>query len=271
MAYKTEIIKLDIYFDLNTPTDKIRADTLASLSKYNGVYSYFSKINKNRYQVRLNISNIATFNRYDKEYIASLVQYDLLYRKPDSKNVVGFINPPIELYMRTSDPLVYNVCNRFHKTWPMIEMDDLIQYCRLSIMKLYNKGLYLHPNLIARTFYNDMMMVLRRDPVRTDLDSLDEIAYDNNDDNSITLVDQLEDPGALEQIDNVIDNALNEWMVSKVKHIIILKFGQRAYEQLLREYGQFGRTTEIGRKMLQEVKKQLNRVGLTPEWYRKNI
>ena len=44
MAYKTEIIKLDVYFDLNTPTDKIRADILASLSKYNGVYSYFSNL-----------------------------------------------------------------------------------------------------------------------------------------------------------------------------------------------------------------------------------
>ena len=78
MAYKTEIIKLDVYFDLNTPTDKIRADTLAALSKYNGVYSYFSNLTKNRYRVRLNISNIASFKTYDKEYIASLVQYELL-------------------------------------------------------------------------------------------------------------------------------------------------------------------------------------------------
>ena len=270
MAYKTEIIKLDVYFDLNTPTDKIRADILASLSKYNGVYSYFSNLTKNRYRVRLNISNIASFNTYDKEYIASLVQYDLLYRKPDSRSVVGFINPPIELYMRESDPLVYNICNRFHKTWSMIEMDDLIQYCRLSIMKLYNKGLYLHPNLIARTFYNDMMMVLRKDPVRIDIDSLDEIAFDNSDDNSIALVDQLEDPAALEQIDGIIESAANDWIVEKVKTIILLKFGKRAYEQLLREYGQFGKTTEIGRKLMQQVKKQLNRVGMTEEWYKKN-
>ena len=68
MAYKTEIIKLDVYFDLNTPTDKIRADILASLSKYNGVYSYFSNITKNRYRARLNTSNIARLNTYDKEH-----------------------------------------------------------------------------------------------------------------------------------------------------------------------------------------------------------
>lgn len=270
MAYKTEIIKLDLYIDKDTPTEQIRADVMASLSKYNGVYSYFAKSNKNGYQVRLNISNIAAFNTYDKEYIASLVQYDLLYRVPDNKGVIGYINPPIELYMRTCDPLVYNICDRFHKTWSMIEMDDLVQYCRLSIMKLYNKGLYLHPNLVARTFYNDMMMVLRRNPIRTDIDSLDEIAYDNNDDNSIALVDQLEDPVALEQIDNVIESAANMWLVEKVKTIILLRFGQRAYDQLLREYGQFGKTTEIGRKLMQEVKKQLNRVGMTSEWYRKN-
>ena len=88
--------------------------------------------------------------------------------------------------------MVYNICNRFHKTWSTIEMDDLIQYCRLSIMKLYNKGLYLHPNLIARTFYNDMMMVLRKDPVRIDIDSLDEIAFDNSDDKDSKIIQERE-------------------------------------------------------------------------------
>ena len=113
-------------------------------------------------------------------------------------------------------------------------------------------------------------MEYRKNPIRTDIDSLDKIAYGDGDDLEITIGDQLDDPAAEEQIDNIIENAATMWAFDKVRTVIINRFGQRAYEQLLREYGSFGRTTEMGRKMMQDLKKLLNKLGLTPEWYRRN-
>ena len=268
MAYRTEIHKITL--DIPERCPDAGARVMAELTKYKAAYSYVSYRTQDKYRVQVNISNIDAFNSYSIDYIAACVQYDVTCRQPDKGGTLGYINPPLELFIRMADPLVYKLCDRFHMQWPQSDVDDLRQSCRLTIVRLYNKGMYLHPRLIARVFYNDMMMEYRKNPIRTDIDSLDKIAYGDGDDLEITIGDQLDDPAAEEQIDKIIENAATMWAFDKVRTVIINRFGQRAYEQLLREYGSFGRTTEMGRKRMQDLKKLLNKLGLTPEWYRRN-
>lgn len=121
-----------------------------------------------------------------------------LFAKKEPPNKVRYVQPPIDKWLTAFRPLLLKIVSRVHPRYEnlMPERDELISILYLTVMKLYNKGYYLHQTLIQKSFVNDLNMECRKLKGIPLTDSLDTPIGEDDNGQPITLLDQIIDQSA---------------------------------------------------------------------------
>lgn len=122
-----------------------------------------------------------------------------LYSKPEPANHVRYTQPSLDTWILVFRPLLTSIISRVAPRYANVfpDRDELWSILYLTITKLYNKGLYLHKTLIAKSFVNALNMEYRKLHLLAEIDSLDRPIIDDEN-KTITLLDQLVDPESTE-------------------------------------------------------------------------
>ncbi len=167
---------------------------------------------------------------------------------------ICFEQPPLELMLKIYEPLICKLANLQHTRWSLIEYEDAKQICRLSMIKLYNKGYFVHKSLLIRTYNNDILTYLRQRKNEPEYISLEDMMYCNGDDDVIDIIDTISE-------DNYDDNTLLDiWQ--QVRDLLVQWIGERQLSQLLHDYGTRN-TTEWSRRKVQRLKEKLKKQNIT--------
>ena len=112
---------------------------------------------------------------------------------------VKYLNPPLEQYFVTFRPLLLKMINKAYPIYQKLipDKDELMCILSLNIVTLYNKGYYLHNNLIYKSFINQLNKEVRNIKNFGEMLSLDE-EISQEDGNSVTRQELLIDPVASE-------------------------------------------------------------------------
>ena len=148
------------------------------------------KTNKESYKLKINCIEPAEDNPYTP---TELVSY--LYRQEPSKSGTRYIQPPLEQWLRAFQPFLMSLVTKVHPRYERLipDREELISILYLTVIKLYNKGYYLHNTLIKKTFVNDLNMECRKLKHFADMDSFDAPIGKDEEDKDITLLDQTPD------------------------------------------------------------------------------
>lgn len=215
--------------------------------------------------IQYNISQTDEYNTIDVEKslseIVVLITNDRRLDDNEHNHVIGYRQPSLELQIKVYDPLINNLAIKMYNRWPSLEYDDLYQMCRLSLIVLYNKGYYIHKRLLEKSFYNTVLISMRKMRGQPEILSLEQ-KYNGDDKEKLTLADSIPDEEAEEQEALNDIEECNKLVYKKLKELIVGIVGERGYQELLRDYGN-KHTSNISRKMLQKVKAKFDKQGIT--------
>lgn len=231
------------------------------------VYSYILYANYKddkcvSYRLDYNVSQQCAYNTIHKCDIVNDVYTAIMVHDVDQhKRILAFQQPPLELIIQLFDPFVKNIAKSQSMQWKQMDYDDLCQTCRLVMCILYNKGYYLHENLVRRAFLNEVLKQARKQRIDQDTVSI-YTPIGSDDEEKITIEDTLRDEQAIEQQEHQEHEEMIQAIFSELKQYIIDVYGKRAFDQLYFEYST-GNTTSIGRAMMKRLRKRLDADGLT--------
>ena len=143
-----------------------------------------------------------------------------------------------------------------------LDCEDLLQMCRLVIMRLYRNGYYIHKRLVRRAFNNEVLMHIRKDKNKPIIVSVNSTVYEDDSDDELTLLDTLPDTQAILDEQDMLDEAAKFDIIKAKREIIVKKIGQRQYDQLVREYGN-NMSTGWSRKLVFDLHKYLESMNIT--------
>lgn len=180
-----------------------------------------------------------------------------------STKIIGYKQPPLELMIELYDPLMSKMCRKMKEHWSCYEYDDLLQICRVCMIELYNKGYYVHKQLLWTAFKNEILMQMR--PMRNNVTIVslhDRFGDADSDDKELTLMDMLTDTEEeIQEQDKKVTEG-NMEIFAEVKDIIIELVGPRQFDMLFRDYSR-KHTTPQSRKLLVKIKAHLKDLGIT--------
>lgn len=241
------------------------ATTLLSNIVVDKLYSYIVYNKKqDEYAITVAYSQIDEYNTILKEEAICEISDILMTNNSDNnkKRVIGFRQPPLELFITLAEPLVEDLAIQMHEKWN-IELDDLRQMCYLSICKLNKNGYYLHPGIIGKTFRNDVLKSIQHEKNAPEIKSIDNVITDND---GCTIGDTIFDEYAEEKVYESITKEDEEFVLVNMRDLIIDIIGQREYDQFIREYGN-RYTTNVTRTKINRLKRKLRELGVNYTWF----
>lgn len=145
--------------------------------------------------------------------------------------------PPLECYIEAYTPLLHKMVNRVQSFYQKLipDRDDIMSILYLSIVKLYNKGYYLHKRLIYKTFINDLNMEVRKLKDFSDVCSLDEQISDDEG-QSTTRLDMLSCPSSSDMAYGQYHYTREDYwedMLEKLKSVMLQDMSQLSYDRIL--------------------------------------
>ena len=222
------------------------------------------------YLLRITIAQESEFNTIDKNFaINSILDNIEMYKEYIGETkIIGFKQPSIELMLKLYEPYMFKLAEDMQNYWPQYEIEDLLQICRISMFNLYNKGYYVHKNLLKITFKREVLMEVRTMKHSPSLNGIvvtslyDRYESGDSDDKHLYIADCMPDKVDLEkqQDDAIVEG--NMKIFEEVKGIIIDLVGPRQFDMLFRDYSR-GHTTPSSRKLLQKIKTHLKSMGIT--------
>ena len=126
----------------------------------------------------LNISNVA----YD---VAKMTELSVV---SETQKVLGYKQPSPEVLLKVYEPLINKLVKEELNRWNYLEYEDLLQMCRLVMMRLYRNGYYIHKNLLRRAFNNEVLMHIRKDKNKPIMVSVNSTIYEDNSEDELTLM-----------------------------------------------------------------------------------
>lgn len=227
------------------------------------IYAKYKDSQLTGWQIECNVSHTPRYNCIDTKVAVAEIYalMELSLSSNDMPAVIGYRRPPLDIQLEVLEPLTKKLAIEQSQAWKLLEYDDLCQMCRLGICTLYNKGYYLHKNLIRRTFVNSVLMQLRKYRQSPDTVSLYDPVGIDEDGSEISWMDVTPDETAKSAILQAENDEAETDVLTKKRQIVIDKIGQRQYDQLLREYGN-KLTTNIGRHVVNKLKRHLAAMGL---------
>jgi hypothetical protein len=105
-----------------------------------------------------------------------------------------------------------------------------------TITKVYKEGYYLHKNLVKRSFINALNMECRKLKGKSVTDSLDAVIGQDDDNNNITLLDQIADPESTawaERCSSYTDDDYWDDMFERLKSAMVKDMGELQFKRIL--------------------------------------
>ena len=189
---------------------------------------------------------------------------EIIVLPKEQKRVLGYNQPDIEVMIEAYDPLVNKLAKQQNEHWKCFEHEDLCQMCRLTMLKLYRKGYYIHKRLLYKSFNNDILMSLRHERDRPTIVSFEDTFYKtaSADSEKLLVADIVPDTELIEKEELELYEENTRLIFEEVKEIIVELIGIRQFNELMRDYGN-KHTTTWSRKCMQKIKNHFAKLGLT--------
>lgn len=194
----------------------------------------FSAIEQNN-KLKMNCIIPQSDNPFTPEQIATHI---IEARKTTSSQQAVYIQPSLELWLEYYKPLLSKMVIDAHPYYEKLipEKDELTSILYLTIVRLYAKGYYLHKYLIKRSFYNALNHECRKLKQHQNDASLEEPISRDEDQNEITLLDQLEDQSATEQarqLSTYTEQDYWEDMFNLIKATMLEDMSELSFDRIL--------------------------------------
>lgn len=224
------------------------------------LYSYFVNRGDVYYTISYRVSDDDDCNNILLSDALGVI-VDNVIHDPGDKKVICFGQPTIDLMVKTYRPAIEKLALTELNRWSqyrIFDFDDMCQIGYLCMCELYNKGYYLHYQLIKRTFQNRILEEMRRHQNDPSLSSLeDELRKTSNvDGERLTLADVIRS----EEEDTGVEDAKE--LFEAVKEYLIKIMGPRQFEQLFKAYSKES-TSQSDRDLMSKVRTILKQRGYT--------
>lgn len=252
-----ELIKHTATWDGETQLSHIVEQVERITADWPCCYSYSLYREGDRYRLEAFRSVIDRYNTLAPTDIITRVLEAMQMAKPDSK-LISYKQPPLDVLVRTYEPLVISLAKQQHEHWQYLELEDLEQICRMVICILYNSGYFVHKRLIIKTFNNYVLTMIRKERYRPTIVSLDaplQVKGEN-----LAIKDVVQDIDYEYRMQDDEDREADMQFLQRCKTVLMQDIGKRQYEQLVREYTDRS-TTQWSRKKLDSLKRKYNRGG----------
>ena len=218
-----------------------------------------------KYVIVYTTSQTDRFNTLSVDDVISEIM-EIIVLPKEQKRVLGYNQPDIETMLEAYDPLINKLAKQQGERWKCFEHEDLCQMCRLTMIKLYRKGYYIHKRLLYKSFNNDILMSLRHERNRPTIVSFEDTFYRaaSADSENLLVADIIPDTSIQEAEEERERMAKIQRMYEEVKDIVVELIGIRQWNELLRDYGN-KHTTAWSRKCMQKVKNHFAKIGLTKQ------
>lgn len=244
-----------------------RPATLLSnwLSNESFLYSYIIRCRTKdsciiNYTIQVSISQIDSYNTIPvPEAILQMV--DSL-NSHQAEYIIDYQQPPLEVMVEAFTPLVYSLAGRMASQWNL-EFEDMVQTCYMCMVKLYNKGYYIHKSILITTFIRTILISLRKQKTAYKHGYKGTVSIDSfvPDADGVKYGDVIADERQEEMIRSFEDSDEQAWSLSTKRKIVIDKIGERRYKSFIDdiecgELSQSSRTTlwRLGKKLRNKYK-----------------
>lgn len=261
--------------DADCDTDVIANNIRTVLNELGSIYSYLIYANYKdgrvvSWRIQYNISQRDEYNKLSASNVIDNILYQTLSLKHDcSKQIIGYMNPPLEQILIAFDPLIQKLSYEESQRWRSIEYDDAYQMCRLVLIELYRRGYYIHKTLLRKAYRNYILAQLRRDIDKPDIISLTSISHKGEGDSEdLTFGDMIQDKALDEELEEQERHEVSRSIFEQVRDLIIMLIGEREFDQLMRQYSS-GNTDNRTQKKMYDIKNKLSRLGITSKSFDK--
>lgn len=191
------------------------------------------KENIDYYKLKINCLIPAEENPYT---IAQLIQGIFSQKLPANK--IRHIQPPIERWMEIFKPYLMHLITQVHPRYELLipEREEMLSILYLTIVKLYNKGYYLHKTLLHKSFVNELNMECRKLKQRMLTDSLDAKIGTDDDGKSISLLDQIIDVDSTEwarKCNTYTEDDYWQDMFERIKSAMLQDMSELQFDRIL--------------------------------------
>lgn len=227
------------------------------------VYGNYEDTKLTKYIIVYTISQTEKYNTLFVDNIISEIM-EIIVLPKEQKRVLGYNQPDIEVMIEAYDPLVNKLAKQQAEHWKCFEHEDLCQMCRLTMLKLYRKGYYIHKRLLYKSFNNDILMSLRHERNRPTIVSFEDTFYRavSADSEKLLVADIVPDTEIQEEEERKLQEENTLLIFNEVKDIIVELIGVRQFDELMRDYGN-KHTTSWSRKCMQKIKNHFTKLGLS--------
>jgi hypothetical protein len=186
-----------------------------------------------------------------------------LFSMQEKENGIRCVVAPLEQYLTVHRPMLLKMTNKVYPRYQKLipDKEDLLSTLFLVIVKLNNKGYYLHNRLIYKTFINELNMEVRKIKYyHGNIQSLDAPIGCSEDGEPICLLDQLECPISTEearQLTHYTEADYREDLFNEIKSAMLEKMSELSFERILIQLGSKTVDTRTSR-MLSKVREELN-------------
>lgn len=230
------------------------------------IYSYIVFNKEDKYVINFYVSENEKYNTIK----CRNVYVDIVNKiKTNNDKIITFGQPDLELMLKMYYPYLVKLSKHHFNRWSSkFEYEDLLQIGFMTVVKLYRQNYYLNKYLIARSFQNEVLIELRKSKNAPPIVNLEDVFGDARD-GELKYIDVIADesPIAEETVSN--SDYINKVFLD-IKEIIVTKYGNRQFEQLLNDYAN-KRTTQDSRLMLRNVKKLLAKKEITIQTFNKYL
>lgn len=191
----------------------------------------------------------------------------------EAVNGVRYVQPHIEQWLTIFRPLLMKMVAKTHPRYEKLipERDELISILYLTVMKLYNKGYYLHQTLIQKSFVNELNLEVRKLKNLSITESLEAPMGEDEEGKPITLLDQLIDQDATAQSTQLTTYTADDYwddVYQKLRARMLKDMPEWQFNRILLQL----KTNTVDRRtsyLLDKYRKELN-PGYTPRPNAKN-
>jgi hypothetical protein len=252
--------------DIPATTVDVEQIILAAFEGIDNLYSYivYAKFKKgilDYWRVEFMLSQNEDYNQLPVQDVAKdIANMTELSLVNETQKVIGYKQPSIDVLITAYEPLIRKLVEQEHNRWNYLLVEDLMQMCRLTFMRLYRNGYYIHKSLLRRAFTNDVLLHIRKDKDKPHIVSIDSTTYSDEED-EISFIDTICDSNNIVDEQDILEHITKAEEFSKYRKMIIDRIGQRQYDQLLREYKN-NMTTAWAQSTVYKLKKFFMKQGV---------
>lgn len=209
----------------------------------------FSAIKGKDNKIKINCIEPAEHNPYSIRTLFNL----LFHKKSDyDAPIITYAQPPLEQWLDAYKPMLYNMVNRAHPYYSKLisNRDDMLSSLYFVVVKLYNKGYYLHQHLIYKAFINQLNMEVRQLKLHQNNMSLEEPLGHDEEGKAITLLDTLCDQQSTDEAYNLSHYSMNDYLedlFNQLKETMLEDMSQLSFDRILLQLKSKTVTTQTSR------------------------